>query len=132
MRKFALIAIGVLPILSMAQTGQISVRVTDFDTGLVITNAKVHAGFNTSIKPGWGWGGGKPNREIGYTGTNGLCTLTGSGNSASVGVAAFKDGYYGNSGYSIRFTNTTGVVFKKWQPWNPTIDVVMKREKERR
>ena len=77
---------------ALAQEGQVTVRVTDFDTGAVITNAEVRAGFNTSIKPGWGWGGGRPNREAGLTDTNGVCTLTGSGNGGSVGIAVAVSG----------------------------------------
>lgn len=109
----------------LAQEGKITVRVTN-ESGSPFTNATVHAGFATAIKPGWGWGAGKPNRVEGTTDTNGVCTLQGEGNGGSVGVAAFKDGYYGSSGYLVVFSNLTGTIARKWQPWNPTVDVVLK------
>jgi hypothetical protein len=56
-----------------------------------------------------------------------MCILTGEGNGGTAGVYAKKDGYYGSSGYGIHFTNTTGIVRKKWQPWNPTVEVILKR-----
>lgn len=127
MRLVWFFLISMFPVVVLAQTGQVSVRVTDSSTGIVITNAEVHADFNTSIKSGWGWGGGKPNRQICHTDTNGICTLTGNGDGSSVGIAAFKDGYYGSAGYSVQFTNTMGAVQKKWQPWNPVVDIALKR-----
>lgn len=110
-----------------AQTGRVSVHVTDFDTGSAVTNAEVHAGFNTSIKPGWGWGGGKPNNVKGTTSANGMCTLTGSGNGGSVGIGVRKDGYYGSGGYEVSFTNVSGSVEREWRPRNPTVHVALKR-----
>lgn len=111
---------------SLAQEGQITVRVTD-ESGSVVSNAEVHAGFNTAIKPGWGWGSGKDNVVKGHTDTNGLCVLNGTGNGGSVGIAAHHDGYYWSSGHFVEFTNLVGLVNKKWQPWNPVVDVVLKR-----
>ena len=109
-----------------AQEGCITVRVFN-ESGQVISNALVSAGFGTMIKPGWGWGGGKPNTVKGYTDTNGICVLTGEGNGGEVGIAVSKDGYYGSGGFNIIFTNVPGIAFKRWQPWNPTTEVVLKR-----
>ena len=109
-----------------SQTGKVTVRVFDEEGGAV-TNAEVRAAFQTYIKPGWGWGGGRPNRYTGRTDTNGVCVLEGEGNDGSVSIAAAGDGYYWSSGYKYKFTNTTGLVLKKWDPWNPTVDVVLKR-----
>ena len=86
----------------------------------------MRAGFATSIEPGWGWGAGKDNVVEGRTDTNGLCVLTGDGNGGSVGISAHQDGYYWSSGYIMQFTNLVGVADKKWQPWNPTVEVVLK------
>lgn len=102
-----------------------TVRVTDEDGG-VITNAEVHAGFVESIKPGWGWGGGKEIQWQGRTDTNGLCVVT-STCEGEAGIAAGKDGYYWSSGYQVQFTNLVGTAVKKWQPWNPIVDVVLKK-----
>jgi hypothetical protein len=117
---FFLVATDVL-----GQEAQITVQVTN-ESGSPVTNATVHAGFATAIKPGWGWGAGNPNRVEGTTDTNGVCTLQGEGNGGSVGIAAFKDGYYGSSGYLVVFTNLTGTIARKWEPWNPTVNVILK------
>ncbi len=108
------------------QEGKITVRVTN-ESGSPITNATVHAGFATAIKPGWGWGAGKPNEIQGLTDTNGVCVLQGSGNGGSVGIGVRKDGYYGSAGYEIVFTNLTGTIMRKWEPWNPTVNVILKQ-----
>lgn len=108
-----------------APEAMFTVRVTD-EMGSVITNAEVHAGFVESIKPGWGWGGGKETRWKGKTDTNGLCVITAMCE-GEAGIAAGKDGYYWSSGYKVRFTNFVGTVAKRWQPWNPVVDVVLKR-----
>jgi len=109
----------------LAQEGMITVRVTN-ESGSPITNAVVHAGFATAIKPGWGWGAGKPNTVQSLTDTNGICVLQGSGNGGSAGIGARKDGYYGSGGYLVVFTNLVGLVNKKWEPWNPTVTVILK------
>lgn len=109
----------------LAQEGMITVRVTN-ESGSPITNAVVHAGFATAIKPGWGWGASKPNTVNGLTDTNGICVLRGSGNGGSVGIGARKDGYYGSGGYLVIFTNLVGLANKKWQPRNPTVKVILK------
>ncbi len=126
MKILSLVLAVIFPVILEAQTGQISVRVTDFETGAMIPNAKVSAGFFTASGPGEGWGGGRPNRETGHTESNGICTLTGSGNGGGVGFSAGKDGYYGSTGHSLHFTNVTGLVRKKYQPWNPILDIVLK------
>jgi len=59
---------------------------------------------------------------------DGLCTGTGDTNAGDASVRASKDGYYGSGGYRINFTNVTGLLaFRRWKPWNPTIDVQMKK-----
>ena len=102
-----------------------TVRVTD-ELGFAMTNAEVHAGFVESIKPGWGWGGGKEMQWRGKTDTNGLCVIT-ARCEGEAGIAAGKDGYYWSSGYKVLFTNCLGILAKKWHPWNPVVDVVLKR-----
>lgn len=109
-----------------ARVGRVTVHVQD-ESGQPVSNALVGASFGTLIAPGWGWGGGKPNEVKGFTDANGIRMLTGRGNGGDVGISAEKEGYYPSSGYSIDFTNVTGVVSRKWQPWNPTIEVVMRK-----
>jgi len=111
----------------IAQEARVTIRVAD-ELGVVISNATVNAGFSTLIQPGWGWGGGKPNRVTGQTDTNGICILDGRGNGGSVGISAMKDSYYPSGGYCIDFTNLTGGVVKKWEPWNPTVEITLKKK----
>ncbi|NLE73579.1 MAG: hypothetical protein GX604_02970 [Actinobacteria bacterium] len=61
------------------------------------------------------------------TDTNGLCVLRGSGNGGAVGISAHKEGYYWSSGYREQFTNLVGVADRRWEPWNPTVDVTLVR-----
>ena len=111
-----------------AQEGRATVRVVDFHTGLPISNVVVDAGFETNIKPGWGWGAGKPNSVIGVTDTNGICVLTGQGDDGSVGIAVTNTAAYYGSSCSIRFTNMAwSVTGQKWQPWNPTVELRLKK-----
>ena len=125
MKICALVLCGILPVVVSAQTGRVSVRVIDFETGLIITNAEVRAAFTTRIERGGGAGGGRPNREKGVTGVDGICTLTGSGNGGSISTYAVKDGYYGAGGEKVLFTNVTGAVFKKYEPWDPMINIAL-------
>ena len=111
-----------------AQQCKVTVVVKDFDTGNVLTNALAGLSVDTNIKPGWGWGGGRPNRYQGYTDTNGVCVLKGEGNGGTASVYVKKEGYYGSSGYRVGITNVTGIVgMRKWQPWNPTVNVALKQ-----
>ncbi len=113
--------------ISVAQVGQITVRVAD-EAGQIVSDAMVEAHFHKLSKPGWGWGASaKPNVVKGRTDTNGLCVLTGEGNAGDLAVAAFKDGYYGGSGYQVQFTNLVGTADGKWQPWNPLVKVLLRR-----
>jgi hypothetical protein len=106
-----------------AQNASIIVEVVD-DAGLKVPNAKATAGYATQIAPGDGWGSGAPQIVKGVTDSNGVCTLIGAGNGGEVGVSVQKDGYYSGSGYGIIFTNS---IAGKWQPWNPVVDVVLKK-----
>ena len=38
----------------------------------------------------------------------------------------FKDGYYENGG-GAGFTNSSSSSFGRWQPWNPTVEVVLQK-----
>src|SRR6478609_6050158 len=109
--------------ISCAQTSKITVKVTD-ESDQIVTNANVSAGFRTKQKPGWGWGSGKASRVVGTTDGNGYCILEGSGDDNGVGVSVTKVGYYGSSKVFI-FTNLNTFT-KQWEPWNPTIGVLLK------
>ena len=124
--SISLIFLAVFSLNSIAEPeAMFTVRVTD-EKGSVVTNAQVHAGFVESIKPGWGWGGGKEKKWQGVSDTNGLCVVKETCQ-GEAGVAAGKEGYYWSSGYKLRFTNYVGTLTQTWQPWNPTVEVILKR-----
>ena len=76
-------------------------------------------------KPGVGLGSAGENSVDGKTDTNGFCSLSGQTTAGSIGLSVWKDGYYGNGGQSIIPTNLNSLT-RRWEPWNPTVDVVLK------
>ena len=106
-----------------AYEGRVTIHVVGED-GLPIDNAKASIQF-TVATPGGGLGNGKVLNVEGLTDTNGICVMTGNGDDASVGAAVLKEGYYGSDGYGIEFT---GSLLGRWQPWNPTIEVVLQKQ----
>lgn len=116
--------VAIAAINGFCQEAKITVHVTD-ENGINVTNAQVSAGFQTRLKPGQGWGVGKPNHVKGVTDTNGICVLSGTGDDGSVGVSVTKAGYYGSGGYGVFFTNLNRIL-QRWEPWNPTVEVLLK------
>jgi len=106
-----------------ANEGRVTIHVIGED-GLAIVNAKANIQFAVAM-PGGGLGNEKVVNVEGLTDTNGICVLTGNGDDAYVGAAVLKDGYYGASGYRMEFTNS---LLGHWQPWNPTIEVVLQKK----
>ena len=117
---------------------QMSFRVTD-DFGNVVTNAPV--GISTFLRwiPGEGFGKDEHHNTSGTTDTNGLVTLELESKTGDVRYSVFAGGtyfdgtlkmkvcgvdYYRDSGGGMLFTNSIG---GKWQPWNPTVNLVIKR-----
>ncbi|OVE74217.1 hypothetical protein BVX94_01110 [bacterium B17] len=48
----------------------------------------------------------------------------------SMGGSIEKEGYYRQGfGYGWKFNNVKGFMFKRFQPWNPTVTVVMKKKR---
>lgn len=120
----AMLGMMILAASAVAQDGQVTVSVRD-EARQPVTNASVRAAFTTAIKPGHGWGAGRPNVVSGETDTNGICVLAGSGNGGSVGISASAPGYWGSSGYLVIFSNVSGLITKRWEPWNPIVDVLL-------
>jgi len=105
-----------------AQEGRITVHALD-DSGVAISNAQVVAQFQNALKPGEGWGTGRPTEVRGVTDANGLCVLTANGTDGSVGIGVMKGGYYYESA-GVLFTNGDPVL-NRWLPWNPSVKVVL-------
>lgn len=80
----------------------------------------------TFVLPGKGLST-KTEGDRGITDSDGL--FTGSGESPQyVDYGANKAGYYGTGG-KIRMKKITGILgFRRWEPWNPVIDIVLKKK----
>jgi len=118
---YALILAFVFVAVCSAEDAKFTVRVHD-EAGAVVTNAVVHVGVTVPMKPGWGWGGGKEEKWDGRTDTNGVCVVQ-VNCYGDAGLSVSKAGYYGSSGYKVMFTN---LAFGKWEPWNPSIEVLLR------
>jgi len=104
-------------------TLKITIRVID-ENGHVIENAKVGASLERPKLKGVG----VDTTEVrGFTDSKGLFSIKGSGGSY-LGFNASKEGYYVTYDLFRDFTGVSGIYgFRKWKPWNPTIDVVLKK-----
>jgi len=98
---------------------RLTLRAVD-EQGQPIPNATVAMSFEEAIPQ---WGGG---RLVPVTGlTNSAGEFSGEGHSLDIkGGQIEKEGYYPSSPESFRFKT---VIDGKWQPWNPTLNVVMKK-----
>jgi hypothetical protein len=122
LRSFVFL-LGLLAMNLQAHEGRVTVRVIGED-GLPIADAKVEAQLESAGAPGSGWGNTSLNSVKGITDVNGLCVLTGKGDEPSVVIGVLKEGTYGADGYGVEFT---GSILGRWQPWNPTIEVVLQK-----
>jgi hypothetical protein len=111
-----------------AHEGRVTVHVVD-ESGNPIPNIEVGADFNNSMALGTGWGTGAPTQVKNITGKDGVCVLTGSGNlpSVNIGIRTTTQ-FYGAGGYGVSFTSS---FLGRWQPWNPTVEVVLKKQEFR-
>jgi hypothetical protein len=108
-----------------AYEGKVTVHVTD-EAGGAVSNAAVVAQFENALKPGEGWGTGRPTEVKGHTDAEGVCALTGDGTDGSVGIGVMRADYYGNS-TEVLFTNADSAL-NRWLPWNPVVEVVLKKK----
>jgi hypothetical protein len=90
------------------------------EEGKSISNAAVRVGFDEGTPH---WGGGKVVEVKGTTNSEGC--FSGEGHSVDrMGGQVEKDGYYAGLSESVKFRD---VVAGRWQPWNPTLKVVLKK-----
>ncbi|MBN2368331.1 hypothetical protein JXC34_04895 [Candidatus Woesearchaeota archaeon] len=97
------------------------------ENGSAIEAATVRAGLRSALT-----GKGKLLEE-GLTDKNGLFTIEGETYGEAV-YSITKDGYYESHGYYQDFRSPNGKIikygtFKKWVPWNPTVEVILKKIK---
>ena len=104
-------------------TAKLTIRVVD-ETGEPVINAK--AGMSISTPKISGAGSDSTNVR-GFTDSNGLYTVRGA-TEKYIGITVKKEGYYKTSTNYQGFTGASGILgFRRWEPWNPTIDVVIKK-----
>ena len=102
-------------------TAKITLKVID-ENGLPVKGAKVAANFSV---------GGSGSLDKNRTDSDGLATLSNSG-IRHVEYGAHKEGYY-RSGNEFDFKSISGITgFRRWQPWNETLTLVLKKIKNPR
>lgn len=101
-------------------SAKLTIKVIDTEHQ-VIQGAKVVIGFTKAKTIGWGT---ISDGVEGISDENGMFVGAGSG-SSYVTIRVFKEGYY-FSGQKYEFKK---VSFHRWQPWNPTIEIVLKEKK---
>ena len=99
---------------------KITLRVFD-DENNIVTNAVVQSSF-----------GKKWNKwKYQNTDTNGLVVIKGK-SGGKLNYKINKDGYYYTRG-NYQFSGVGGIIIKdkKWQPWNPTVDGILRKIKKK-
>ena len=98
-------------------TAKFTLKVLD-EEGAPLNDARVSASF----------GGSWNEVSVSYTDKNGMATLSGDTQSGFP-FGASTSGYY-SSGMYENFIKTYGGIygFQRWQPWNPTIEIVLKKK----
>lgn len=101
---------------------KVNLKVVD-ESGVPIAGAKAGLRFMVGKK----LSKTRVSSDSGITDSDGL--FTGSGESPRyVHYGASKDGYYGTGG-EIRMKGVTGLLgAKRWEPWNPTVEIVLKKK----
>lgn len=95
-------------------------------SGESIEGVKIRVGFRP-----YSGGDPTPTVEEGLTDEDGLFSASGS-TQFEVTASISKEGYYnsGNTFGGNKFTGISGIMgFRRWEPWNPTITVVLKKIK---
>lgn len=120
-----------------ASDARLTLRVTD-DVGGLATNAIVAISTLDHWEPGEAAGKGSLRYEQTKTDTNGMATLTVPCKTGKVGYGVYID-KYSTGGYTYRMNGVSyysgggGTYFStntnrgKWQPWNPLLEVQIKR-----
>jgi hypothetical protein len=121
----AIVMLFAVPAISsafMEPTASATAKVVDED-GKPIPDAEVHISFIVNAKREWGMG---TNMKRGVSGADGMWYAEGNSAMPEVSVSAIKAGYY-KSGTGFNFH--TRSILNRWEPWNPTVEVVLKKER---
>lgn len=105
---------------ALAQSNaSVTVHVKDPD-GRPIANASAGVAFEVPKESGLGT---RPDSKEGLTDETGLFVASGSTSSPLVSYGAEKKGFYLTTNLKMEFDRKEG---GRWQPWNPTLEVVLK------
>ncbi len=108
-------------------TVKFTVNVTDLETGEALLNAEVHTTFDLKYDP-WGGGDNKVLREKRVVDENGSVTFENADVTQNIGTTTFCDTYYpSDAGFEYTGINR---ILNRWEPWNPTIEVKMRKIKD--
>ena len=119
-----IISLILLPSQSLALAiAKVTIKAVN-EAGDPIVGGKVHMSFTVPRSNGWGSADIFKN---GMTDENGIFTES-SKCIGTMGFSVDKEGYY-QSGAGYEFKATSGLIIKKWGPWNPTITVVLKKKR---
>lgn len=105
-------------------TAKITIKVIDTE-GVPVEGAQVGIGFELpTSRDAWGT---VVNSETGLTDSDGYYTAEGE-TSPYISFGVSKESYYDGGGKFNSFTEVTGILgFRKYQPWDPTITIVLKK-----
>ena len=104
-------------------TAKITVKVID-EQGEPIAGANTGIGFRSPKNTGWG---SESNRASGVSDDAGMFSAK-DGTEPYLSFTATKEGYYGTGGKFNAFTGISGIYgFRKYEPWNPTVELVLKK-----
>lgn len=104
-------------------TAKLTVRVID-EAGEPVKGALVKMRFHEPLPNPEHWGTGKGDKIVSApTDDFGLCTLS-DHSYAELAGAVLKDGFYPGSWIPYKFQNPVG---GKWQPWDATAEVTLKK-----
>jgi len=100
---------------------KVTALVTD-EEGLAVEGAEVHISFIRGRRGGWG-----TDTEMvrGKSNADGIFAAEGEG-MPSVSISARKEGFY-PSGTGYKFKKRS--LLNRWEPWNPTVTVVLKKKR---
>ena len=125
-RRFAvgivLVACAVLPARALfGVMGRFTVSVKD-ESGAPVSGARVVVGFTENKTSGWGI---RTKRWEGVTNAEGLVVATGD-TGPYVNFHVKKAGYYPSG---MHYEGFEKAVLGRWRPWNPTIEIVLKKKR---
>lgn len=115
--------IGTLTFGGLLPQAKITVRVLD-ERRNPVSGADVRATLQKAELNPQNWGTGRDNKlAVESTGSDGEATFEGYSD-GELGGGVRKDGYYRGWWQPYKFVQRTE---DRWQPWNPTVDVVLKQ-----